>query len=102
MHITFKDRTKVGEKPASTTKQAKAKEIPPGECCWRGCKRPRKGGIWSQGGSYACTKHADLLLPVRALFDKLSPDAVRMRRQINADVELAKLKAEEDGEDIAA
>jgi hypothetical protein len=102
MQITWKDRTKVGEKPAPSTKQAKGNKIPPGECGWPGCKRPRRHGEWSEGGSYMCVKHADVLLPVRALFDKLSPDALRMRRQIHAEAELAKLKAEMAEEEEAA
>ena len=68
--------------------------IPPGWCGFSGCGKGRLGGVWKDGGSYMCEEHRDLLLPVRALWDKTSPLAVAYRSRHDTDKELAELRRE--------
>jgi len=41
-----------------------------------------------------CKRHARELLPIRAIFDHLSPDARRMRNRIDAEAEEQALRLE--------
>jgi hypothetical protein len=75
-------------------------QIPAGQCGFKGCNRRRLAGIWAQGGSYMCSIHAELLLPMRALWDKHSPQAQQYIEQTGLDrqAELSELKYEEGRE----
>jgi len=71
------------------------REIPEGECVFQDCTRSRLGGKWHEGGSWCCAKHRDLLMPVRCLFDRTSPEAIEAWDKLRAGEDEAILKAEE-------